>query len=56
MESVDEIKVVENIKSKLLYLLRKTRAIVDKTAIYRKERWSYLIFFNAYVLYRIFRY
>lgn len=30
--------------------------MLDKTAVYRRERWSYLIFFNAYVLYRIFTY
>lgn len=30
--------------------------MVDQTALYRRERWGYLFFFYAYVLYRIFRY
>jgi hypothetical protein len=56
MESVDELKQLQMLKSKLAYLVRKGRTLLDRTAVYRRERWSYLIFFTAYVLYRIFRY
>lgn len=56
MNNIVGAKLIASIKSKLFFITRKWRAITDKTAIYRRERWSYLIFFDAYVLYRIFRY
>lgn len=56
MQNVDEDYFQELYKSKIMIIFRHLRTTVDKTALYRRERWSYLIFFNAYVLYRIFRY
>jgi hypothetical protein len=37
-------------------MVRKILTLIEKTVAYRRKRWGYLIFFYAYVLYRVFHY
>lgn len=44
------------LKSKAYEVLRKIHTVVERAVYWKRERWGYLVFFYAYILYRIFTY
>ena len=55
MEIVEQ-KGLIFLRSKLLELGRKIQTVVEGSVLWKRQRWSYLAFLYAYVLYRVFSY
>ena len=55
MQKVEESSLL-SMKSKLFEVLRKVQTVVEGSVLWKRERWSYLAFLYAYVLYRVFKY
>lgn len=56
MDPDDDSSFLHKCLANLRFSLRKWQTVIDHTALYRRQRWGYLTFFYAYVLYRIFYY
>ena len=55
MQIVEESDLI-SVKSKAYQILRKIQTVVEGSVLWKRERWSYLVFLYAYVLYRVFKY
>ena len=49
----DELRAA-HLPSRLIGLLRPLNTILERTTLFYRQRWGFLVFFYSYVLYRIF--